>query len=184
MYVTLFDILILMALFLGGLLGFYRGLFRQAAATVSLYVAFVVATVSYRGLGRVLMDWTGQSALATDVLAFFVLLVLLLIILILITRDLLEHIDHDRMGIWYNLTGMIVGVLNAAIVGAVVIMVIRSASAGDDWIGYAGFQAFLRRQVRRSWMAFVLQPFMRLLLAIVQPWLFGYDLPPLLRNVF
>jgi len=183
-YVTLFDILILLALFAGAALGFFRGFFRQAAATLVIYLSLVMATLSYRGLSRLLRAWTGQSSLATDVLAFFLVLAIMLVLLTLISHDLLGHMDIERMGIWVNLGGMIFGVLNAAIICAVVLIVIRSSTGGAGWPGYAGAQDFLRRQVARSWMAYVLRPFMHLLLNVIEPWLFGHNLPPLLLNAF
>jgi uncharacterized membrane protein required for colicin V production len=181
-YITLLDILILLALFGGAALGFFRGLFRQAATTLALYISLVMATLAYRGLSRLLMDLTRQSSQATDVLAFFLVMVLVLILLLLIAQDLLSNLDIDRMSIWVNIGGMAFGVLNAAIVCAVVLIVLRSVAGGPDWPGYATIQAFLWRQVTRSWMAYVLRPFMRLLLNIVEPWLFGHGLPPLLLN--
>jgi uncharacterized membrane protein required for colicin V production len=183
-YITLFDILILLALFAGAALGFFRGLFRQAAATLAIYVALVVSTLAYRGLSRLLMNWTSQASGATDVLAFFVIMIIMLVILLLIIQDLLGHIQIERMGVWVNLSGMVFGVLNAAIVCAVVLIVVRSATGGIQWPGYASLQSFLKDQVQRSWMAFVLRPFMRLLLNLVEPWLFGHSLPPLLQNAF
>jgi uncharacterized membrane protein required for colicin V production len=183
-YITLFDILILLALFGGAALGFFRGLFRQAAATLAIYVALVVSTLAYRSLSRLLIDLTGEASGATDVLAFFLIMVIMLILLFLIVNDLLGHVEIERMGMWVNLTGMVFGVLNAAIVCAVVLIVVRSATGGAQWPGYANLQSFLRNQVQRSWMAFVLQPFMQLLLGLVEPWLFGYSLPPLLLNAF
>ncbi len=184
MYITLFDILILLALFGGAVLGFFRGLFRQAAATLAIYLSLVAATLSYRGLSRLLMGVTNQSSQATDVLGFFLALTIVLILLLLIVQDLLGHLDIERMSIWVNIGGMAFGVLNAAIVCAVVLIVIRSVSGGPDWPGYANIQAFLWRQATRSWMAYVLRPFMRLLLNVVEPWLFGHGLPPLLLNAF
>jgi uncharacterized membrane protein required for colicin V production len=183
-YITLFDILILLALFAGAALGFFRGFFRQVAATLVIYLSVVTATLAYRGLSRLLVVWTGQSSRATDVLAFFLVLAVMLVLLTLISRDLLGHIEVERMGISVNLGGMLFGVLNAAIICAVVLIVIRSSVGGATWPGYAGLQDFLQRQVNRSWMAYVLGPFMRLLLTIIQPWLFGHSLPPLLLNAF
>jgi membrane protein required for colicin V production len=183
-YITLFDILILLALLGGAALGFYRGFFRQASATLVIYLSLVVATLSYRGMSRALMGMTGQSLGATDVLAFALVMIIMLVLLTLISRDLLGHIQAERMGMWVSISGMAFGMLNAAIICAVALIVIRSATSGPDWPGYAGLQIFLRRQATRSWLAYVLSPFMRLMLAIVRPWLFGHDLPPLLQNAF
>lgn len=184
MYITLFDILILIALLIGAALGFFRGFFRQATATLAIYLSLVVTTLSYRGLSRLLMGLTQQPSRSTDVLAFFLVLIIMLVLLLLIGQDLLSHVDIKRMGIWVNISGMVFGVLNAAIVCAVVLIVVRSTTNGVEWPGYAGLQAFLRRQVMRSWMAYILRPFMHMLLAVVKPWLFGHNLPPLLLNAF
>jgi hypothetical protein len=86
------------------------------------------------------------------------------------------------MGVWVNIIGMVFGFLNAAIVCAILMIILRSTTSGEEWLGYGGVQVFLRRQATRSWMAYVFRPFMRLLLTIIEPWLFGHDLPPLLLN--
>jgi uncharacterized membrane protein required for colicin V production len=183
-FITLFDILILTALFAGAAVGFFRGFYRQASSTLVIYLSLVVATLAYRGLSRMLSVWTGQPLRATDVLAFFLVLAILLVLLTLISRDMLGHINVDRMGVWVNISGMVFGVLNATIICAVVLIVVRSSTNGAPWPGYTGLQEFLRRQATRSWMAYILRPFMRALLAVIKPWLFGYDLPPLLLNAF
>jgi uncharacterized membrane protein required for colicin V production len=178
--VTLFDILIVLALFGGAVLGFYRGVFRQAAMTLILYVSTVVAAISYRSVSRTLVRVTGQTAAATDVLAFFVVMLVMILLLLLISRDLLSNIETQRFGIWVNIAGMVFGFLNSALLVAVVLIVLRSAVSGDEWIGYAGVQAFVSRQLTRSWLVYMFGPFLELLLNLIEPWLFGYPMPPLL----
>jgi membrane protein required for colicin V production len=180
--ITFFDILILLALLSGAVLGFYRGFLRQAAATLILYISIVVAALFYRSVSRTLVRLTGQLPHATDVLGFFLIMALMLALLFLIRRELMSGINTDRMAIWQNLVGMIFGFLNAAIVCAVVLIVLRSVTSGDPWAAYAGLQTFVRRQTSRSWMVYVFTPFTRLLLTLIEPWLFGNRLPPLLRN--
>lgn len=182
MTITFFDILILIALLGGAVLGFYRGFLRQAASTLVLYISLVVASIFYPSVSRTLVRLTGQLPQATDVLAFFLLMGLVLGLLLLAIRDLMHGTNPDRMGIWHNIVGMVFGALNAAIVCAVVLIVLRSVSSGEPWPAYGGVQTLLQRQTTRSWMAYVFRPFTRLILALVEPWLFGGRLPPLLRN--
>lgn len=182
MNVTFFDVLFLLGMIGGAALGFYRGLFRSAVGTLVIYASTVVSTVSYRGLSRMITGATGQASAAADVAAFIGLLGILVILFTLIGRDLIASIDSERMGIWVNIGGMLFGFVNAAVVCAVVLIVIRSAVGGPEWFGYKGVQSFFRSQTYDSWMAFVFRPFMRFLLAIIRPWLFGHDLPPLLVN--
>jgi uncharacterized membrane protein required for colicin V production len=180
--ITFFDILFLSGMLGGAALGFYRGIFRQAATTVTIYVSTVASTLMYRSLSRMLSGRTGQPTPATDVLAFILLMVVLQVLFTLMLKDLLGNIDVDRMGIWVNITGMVFGFINAAIWCAVILIVLRSATGGEKWMGYQGVQSFIRNQTRNSWMAYVFRPFMRLMLAIIEPWLFGHSLPPLLLN--
>ena len=182
MTITFFDILILMALLGGAVLGFFRGFLRQASATLILYISIVVASLFYRSVSRTLVRLTGQLPQATDVLGFFLLLALVMVLLFLALRDLMRGANTDRMAIWQNIVGMVFGVLNAAIVCAVVLVVLRSTSSGDPWAAYGGVQTFFRNQISRSWMAYALTPFTRLLVSLIEPWLFGGRLPPLLRN--
>ena len=111
---TLFDFIFIMALVGGAAWGFYRGLFRQAASTVIIYVSTIVSTLSYRSVSRMLGS-TGQSASATDLLSFIILMVVMNVLLALVVNDMLAHIEIDRMRIWVNFGGMIFGFLNAAI---------------------------------------------------------------------
>jgi uncharacterized membrane protein required for colicin V production len=180
--ITFFDILILLALFGGAVVGFYRGFRRQAAVTLMLYVSIVVAALFHPNVSYVLVRLTGQMSYATDVLAFFLLMGLVLGIFFVMLNELTDRDGRDRRPIWHNIVGMVFGFLNAAILCSITLIVLRSAANGEPWIAYAGIQAFLRRQMTRSWMVYVFSPFRRLLLTAVEPWLFGSRLPPLLRN--
>jgi uncharacterized membrane protein required for colicin V production len=182
MRVTFFDVLFLLGMVGGAAWGFYRGLFRSALGTVVIYISMVVSSLGYRSLSRMLSRATEQPAAATDVLAFAILMVVLVILLLLMGRDLMESIDSERMGVWLNITGMVFGFVNAAIICGIVLIVIRYATNGDEWIGYQGVQTFFQNQTRNSWLAFVFRPFLRFLIGVIRPWLFGHDLPPLLVN--
>ena len=182
--ITFFDVLFLLGMVGGAAWGFYRGIVRSALGTLVLYVSTVISTIGYRSLSRMLTGATGQGAHAADALAFVVLAVVLTILLTLIGRDLTAHIDTDRMGVWSNIGGMFFGFINAAVWCAVLLIIIRSATGGEEWFGYQAIQRFFVSQTQNSWMAFVFRPFMRFLLAIIKPWLFGHDLPPLLVNAF
>lgn len=181
MRLTLFDVLFLLALAGGAAWGFYRGVLRQSVNTALIYISVVAATVGYRGLSRLLRG-TGQPAPATDMLAFLILLGVLNLLLFLMARELIGEFNAERMHIASNVFGMVCGFLNAAIYCSVLLVVLRSSTAGDPWIGYENFRLFFRDQTANSWMAFIFRPFMYVLLAIVKPWMFGYDLPPLLMN--
>jgi uncharacterized membrane protein required for colicin V production len=181
MRITFFDVLFLFALIGGAAWGFYRGVFRQAASTLVLYVSTVVSTLTYRSLSRMMGD-TGQSASATDLLAFIILMAVTNLLFVLIANDLLKNLDENRMPIWVNLSGMVFGFVNAAVWCAVILIILRSATGGSPWMGYEGVRLFIRGQTRGSWMAYVFRPFMRFIIAIIQPWLFGRELPPLFVN--
>jgi len=180
--ITFFDILVLFGLFGGAAMGFYRGVVRQALATLIIYIAIVVASLFYVDLSRILARWTGQPSQTTDLLAFFMFIVVMMVVLFIARRDLLRNVKMDRVRIWQNIAGMAVGVLNAAIISAVVLIVLRSTVLGGQWLAYEGVQGLLRRMITRSFMAYVFRPFTQLILALIQPWLFGGQLPPLLRN--
>ena len=182
MTITFFDILLLFGLLGGAVLGFFRGVLRQAAATVILYISIVVSALFYRNVSRVLVRLTGQLPQATDVLGFFMLMGLTLGVLFIVRHELMGDTDTAKQKIWSNIAGMLFGFLNAAIVCAVVVIIVRSVANGDPWPAYGGLQSFFRRQTSSSWMAYTFTPFSRLLLALVEPLLFGNRLPPLLRN--
>jgi membrane protein required for colicin V production len=180
--ITFFDILILFALLGGALVGFYRGFLRQATSTLLLYISIVISTIFYRSVSRTLVRLTGQLPHTTDVLGFFLVMAVVLVVLFLVRRELMSNVDADRRPIWHNIVGMVFGFLNAAIICAITIIVLRSIANGASWPAYQGFQNFLRKQTATSWMVYVFTPFTRLLLTLIEPWLFGNRLPPLLRN--
>jgi uncharacterized membrane protein required for colicin V production len=180
--ITLFDILFLFALLGGAALGFYRRLLRQVTTTLFLYIALVLAALAYRSVSRTLVRLTGQLPHATDVLGFFLVFGIGLVLLFLGRRELFRDLNDDRRSIWGNIAGMVFGFVNAAIVCAIVVIVLRSATAGDPWPAYSGIQNLIRKGLGRSWMVYAFTPFTRLLLAAIEPLLFGQRLPPLLRN--
>jgi len=181
MRLTFFDVLFFLLLIGGAAFGFYRGVFRQASATLVLYLSTVVSALAYRSLSRMLVG-LGESSAATDVLSFIVLMGIMNLMFMLMVNDLIGHIDIQRMKIWVNFGGMLFGCVNTAVWCAVILMIIRSSTAGEEWIGYEAMRQFLQGQTRGSWMAYVFRPFMRFLLTIIRPALFGHDLPPLLVN--
>ena len=185
MTITFFDILILFALMGGAAMGFYQGLIRQAAATLILYISIVVSALFYRNLSRFLVRVTGQLPRTTDVLGFFLIMAVMLVLLLLARHELLSSTradDRRRQPIWHNIAGMLFGFLNAAILSSIAVIVLRSAVGGEPWAAYAGVQTMLRKGLDRSWMVYAFRPFTRLLLTLIEPWLFGNQLPPLLRN--
>ena len=181
MRITFFDVLFLFLLLGGAALGFYRGVFRQAATTVVIYVSTVVSTLTYRGLARLLTN-SGPPNAATNMLSFILVMGMLILLFLLMINDLIGHIDISRMRIWVNFGGMLFGFVNTALICAVLLMIIRSATGGDEWVGYEPVRQFFRNQTRGSWMAYLFRPFMSFVLTIVKPWLFGNELPPLLIN--
>ena len=178
---TLFDILILLALFAGATWGFYRGVFRQAFGTLFIYIAIIISTLGYRSLSKLLSGAGTPTSAGTDMLAFVIWMGVLTLIFSLITNDITKNIDTSRMGMWPQLGGMVFGFINAAIWCAVLLIIIRSATGGERWVGYQGVQTFFQNQVQNSWMAYIMSPFMRFLLILIRPWLFGRDLPRLLQ---
>jgi uncharacterized membrane protein required for colicin V production len=179
---TFFDILILIVVVGGAAWGFYRGFFRQAIGTLAIYVSTVVSTVGYRGLSNLISGANQPSTPATDTLAFIIMMAVTNFLLALIGNDLVKDIDIRRMGIWVQIGGMAFGFINTAIWGAVLLIILRSATSGEPWIAYQNIQTFFLDQTQNSWMAYVFRPFMRFIVAIVRPWLFGRSLPPLFMS--
>ena len=185
MTITFLDILILFGLMGGAAMGFFQGLIRQAAATLILYISIVVSALFYRNLSRFLVRVTGQLPRTTDVLGFFLIMAVMLVLLLLARHELLSSTradDRRRQPIWQNIAGMLFGFLNAAILCSIAVIVLRSVVGGEPWAAYAGMQTMLRKGLDRSWMVYAFRPFTQLLLTLIEPWLFGNQLPPLLRN--
>jgi membrane protein required for colicin V production len=184
MTITFFDVLFLVIMLVGATVGFFRGLVRQAISTLIIYVSTVISTLTYRGLSNLLAGAGKSGSSANDMLAFVILMAVLNLLLVLMSNDLTKDIDLERMGMVGNLGGLVFGFLNTAIFCAIALIVIRSATTGDPWIGYEGVRKFFLSQTQNSWMAFIFDPFMRVVIATIQPWLFGRSLPPLLINAF
>lgn len=184
MGVTLFDVLILLALIGGAAWGFYRGIFRQAATTLVIYISTVVSTLTYRGLSKLISGASNPSSATTDMLAFVIVMVVLNIAFAVFVNDILKDFEPKKLGMWVNLGGILFGVLNAIIWCAVLLIIVRYAIGGGPWIGYEGLQQSLRRQLDLSFMATIFRPFMQIVVAAIRPWMFGRTLPPLLMTAF
>ena len=184
MAITFFDVLFLFIMLAGAAVGFFRGLIRQAISTLIIYISTVVSTLAYRGLSNMLAGAGKSGSAATDMLAFVILMAVLNLLLVLGANDMVKDTNLERLGMVGHLGGLVFGFLNTAMFCAIALIVIRSAVAGDAWIGYEGVRKFLQSQTQNSWMAFIFAPFMRVVLATIQPWLFGHSLPPLLTNAF
>lgn len=184
MTITLFDILILLALVGGAAWGFYRGVVRQAAMTLIIYISTVISTLTYRGVANLISGGRSTSTAGVDMMSFVMVMVVINLMLFFIINDLIKDLDLRRLGMWSNIGGMAFGFLNVSIWCAVLLLIIRSSVNGPEWIGYQGVQVFFQNQTQRSLMVFVFSPLMRMMMALIQPWLFGRSLPPLLMNAF
>ncbi|MBN1935156.1 MAG: CvpA family protein [Anaerolineae bacterium] len=184
MGITLLDVLILLALVGGAAWGFYRGLFRQAATTLVIYISTVVSTLTYRGLSKLISGAAKPASATTDMLSFIIVMAVFNIALAIMVNDLLKDFEPKKLGMWVNLGGIVFGILNAVIWSAVLLIIVRYAVGGGQWIGYEGVQQALRRQLSTSVMATIFRPLMQVIIAAIRPWLFGRSLPPLLMTAF
>jgi len=182
--VTLFDILIILFLLAGAAWGFYRGLFRQAATTLVIYISTVASTLSYRGLSRLISGRNVPASATTDMLAFVIVMAVFNIALAVLINDLLKDLEPRKLGMWVHLSGIVFGVLNAIIWCAVLLIIVRYAIGGGPWIGYEKLQSSLSRQLNASFMVTIFRPLMQIVIAAIRPWMFGHSLPPLLLNAF
>lgn len=184
MGVTLFDVLILLALIGGAAWGFYHGIFRQAATTLVIYISTVVSTLTYRGLSRLISGASSPASATTDMLAFVIVMAILNISLAIFVNDILKDFEPKKLGMWVNLGGIVFGMLNAIIWCAVLLIFVRYSVGGGPWIGYEALQQSLSRQLDFSFMATIFRPIMQIIIAAIRPWMFGRTLPPLLLTAF
>lgn len=182
--VTIFDILILLILLAGAGWGFYRGLFRQLATTLVIYISTVASTLSYRGLAQLLSGRNVPASATTDMLAFVIVMAIFTISLTILINDLLKDFEPRKLGMWVNLGGIVFGLLNAMIWSALLLIIVRYGLHGGQWIGYEKLQSSLLRQFNASFLTAIFRPFMSLVIATIRPWMFGHSLPPLLLEAF
>lgn len=179
---NLVDFLLFLG-FAGGIaLGFYRGLIKQLLGLLALYVSLVASTLTYPYLSPIISRSTQTAPLIADLVAFLFLLAVFDIIANLMLNTLIEEPRAKRFGTLDLTGGMLIGLLNACIWGAVIVAIVRSATATGNWLSYEGLRTFLHDQTTHSLLANIFRTVFRIVMATIKPWLFGGDLPILLRN--
>ena len=178
---NLLDILLTAALIAGGSVGLFQGLIKQAISLGSLYVALVIATISYRLTGGWLSSTFGYDRASSDTLSFMVTLAFLFIGFLLAVLDLVKNSKRTPPGMIDRLGGMAIGVLNASIWTAVVLSLLNS-TLGVSWYTYDTARQTFLHQLHTSALMPAFSHLLPTLLITVRPFLPG-GLPPLFTDL-
>ncbi|MDY7041531.1 MAG: CvpA family protein [Chloroflexota bacterium] len=178
---NLLDVLLTFALIGGGTLGLFQGLIKQAVSLGSLYIALVVATISYRLTGGWLSSTFGHERAASEALSFMVILAFLYIGLMVAVSDLIKDHKRNPPGMIDRLGGMALGFFNTGIWVAIALSLLNSTLV-FSWYTYDPLRQALRHQIQTSSLRPAFGYLLPTLLVTVRPFLPG-GLPTLFTNL-
>jgi len=175
---NILDILMLVGLVVGVMLGFVRGLVQQAMGLLSLYLSMVVGVWSHRVFGSLFVAlFPSLSRPSADILGFMLAVIILLNALGFITRDFEKNAQWiQKMPALVNQTGgLVLGFITTAFwlgLAGTALVVIGQA----PWIGAEGTHQAIVDLVDGSLMIFVFRYAFQLALYTAYPWIPG-ELP-------
>jgi uncharacterized membrane protein required for colicin V production len=178
---NLLDMLLVASLIVGGAVGLFQGLIKQAIGLGSLYFALVIATISYRLTGGWLSATFGYDRASSDTLSFMVILAFLFIGLLLAILDLTKNSKWTPPGVIDQLGGMALGFLSTSIWVAIALSLL-SSTLGVSWYTYDSIRQALLHQFQTSALMPAFSYLLPTLLITVRPFLPG-GLPPLFTSL-
>jgi hypothetical protein len=178
MAVGLFDIFLFMVLIAGMALGMFRGILRQAISVVILYVAVVLAALSYVWFAGRIAWMAGNPDALNHSAAFIILLVLLAGGLEGAVQKTYPKLEWRWMGGLNQLGGMVTGFLWAAVCTTFILMALSFAVNAGDWGPIEGTRRMLFEASDRSALANIYRSAFPVLAQSLDPFFPG-GLPPL-----
>ncbi len=172
------DVLIILTLISGMVIGYIQGTLRQLIWLVALYVAVIIAGQYHPLLAYYIAQVSHDTVLVvTEVIAFFIVLFVSAVVLSLIAGDILRHLSQKRVGILSRLGGGLLGLLAAAIFVSVSLIALRFMTA-TVWSGTAEtFRNGLIQAYQASNVVLLFRVFFLFVLQTLRPWM--PNLPPI-----
>jgi membrane protein required for colicin V production len=122
---NILDIILAVLLFWGGVMGFRRGFFREAAAFFGLVIGIYLAIIASDVTGRVVAGLADWNPLPFKVVAFFVTLFLVITALWAVGASLTKLFKVIMLNFVNRLAGIFFGVVKTAVLISVAFFFLR-----------------------------------------------------------
>ena len=114
------DILILIVLLVGAIIGFVQGAFKQIANFLGVTVGIVLAVALYDQFGAYLADHTGASEGIGNVIAFVLIVIIVPVVLGLLASMLTKLASKAHLGCVNRGIGAVIGMVSYGLLMSVV----------------------------------------------------------------
>ncbi|MDQ3881070.1 MAG: CvpA family protein [Chloroflexota bacterium] len=148
--ITWVDVLVVLVLAVGALLGWTQGFMRYVACSAGVLVAFVVAAQLKHSTAELLTFWTAFTPAVRELLIFVVLFLLLVIGIWFGLRAVAGGLRLPVPRIADELGGAVMGIFFAALVLFLVIVALASYYTQPTEPGVAGSNELAQARVVRS----------------------------------
>ncbi len=176
--IGLLDILLFQVLLSGMAVGMFRGLIRQALSVLILYIAVVLAAMSYGWFAaRIGAMVSNPNALSGSV-AFLMLLFFLAASLEGMIQKTYPRLEWKWLGGLNQLGGMLSGFIWAVVSTTCFLIALNFALTGGDWGPAEGARQLLFNATERSALVAVYRSAFPVLSQALSPF-FPHGLPPL-----
>jgi uncharacterized membrane protein required for colicin V production len=165
------DVLIIIVLAIGTVVGFFKRLLRKAMNIAALYIATLLAMQFYFPLGKWMSELTSTSLKTTRALSFSLILVITDILLNFLARCAYKDTRLPFLGYLDQMGGLLIGFASTCAWISLAIPLL----SGVPWLP---FKASLYEAIRSSALVSFFDNLLPLLLATLRPWLPG-GIPPI-----
>jgi uncharacterized membrane protein required for colicin V production len=166
-----FDLVLVVLVLVGVIVGYIQGLLRQLTGLLALYVGLVMASYFHGVVER----WIGFFApkmadVAQESLAFLAILAVVYVILHWLGRQAFPETRLAALGVLDQLGGMVIGFLMVGVQIGVGVLILRFVS-GISWISGDTVRLAFIQAIRTSSLVPNFQTYLGFVARTILPWL-------------
>lgn len=166
------DLLLIIMLLIGMVVGYAQGLIRQIIGLAAVYVALVIATQFFIPLSQAISSLTlNQPSTLSNATSFFVILLIVIILLNILGQDAFRRVRFSVVPLLDRLGGMILGVVSMWVLLTVVVNVLTFAINAQSWGTAESYRFILDNGISNSRVAAVTDTTLPMIVAAIRPWL-------------
>jgi len=168
---NLFDILILLGIATGGIIGFIRGFLHQVVGIVSLYLSLILAVYLHRPLAQLLRFlFPNFSREANQSVGFLFILIIMLNVFSYIGKEIREAGGWSVGATLQYLGGMVLGFILACFWISLAVTFL-SLVTRYSWLRWDSFRQIIRHGLRSSALVGVFQNLFPVIMHTLLPWI-------------
>jgi membrane protein required for colicin V production len=126
------DILIILVLAVGAIIGFTQGAFKQIANSIGILLGLGIASLFYKDFGKILTKMSGADAEYAQVIAFVVIVIIVPVLIGILANYLTKFFSLIWLGWLNHAVGIIAGIVSYGLLLSVVfnVMDLINSSGG------------------------------------------------------